>query len=656
MKKFLFLLIVWLPLTANAQTKKVEVDGIWYNITPKSQWAEVTRESWKQYYVGNVTIPEEFEYEGNLYTVIRIGVDAFSYSTDMTSVSIPKSVTTIMEDAFRYCKGLTSITIPSTIETIAVTAFSGCSGISRVNYPDHETMYRLAPGRYFTFAYQLFVGEEEIKELIIPNEVIFLNIRFSRCASLTSVVLPNSAETVPQSAFQYCTNLSSVTLSENLKTFDYLAFDSCISLKEIVLPHSLTTVGQSSFSNCESLSKIDIPENVTAILSGAFRNCSQLSSVKIPKSIKEIGYNAFEGCQNLKEVHICDLEAWCQIRFDNDNVSFDDESSWTNPLMYAHRLILNGVELAKLTIPNSIQVILPGTFVGYSGTIIIPEGVTSIGPFAFYGSENLSVSIPSSLTKIAATSFANAQNLKLYITDLSHWCNKLNMSWDSWHSHSYDLYLDGKIVTDAVIPDDITEINKNVFSYCKSLVSVNVPNNIKTIKDDAFKKCYNLSMVILGNGIQTIGGRAFSSCRNLKDVYCYAENPPNLPDVQGVYNSKAFGDSYIEYATLHVPEESLSLYKSAAVWGKFGKIVALTDEETGVTTPETASMCMRCDGGVLVVQNVPNGETIRVYDSVGILRASAQAENQTAVVAPRMRTGEMAVIKIGEQTVKIVVQ
>ncbi|MBR6445958.1 MAG: leucine-rich repeat domain-containing protein [Prevotella sp.] len=656
MKKLLSFLIVWFSLMASAQTKKVEVDGIWYNITPKSQWAEVTRESSSQYYVGNVTIPEEFEYEGNRYTVIRIGVDTFSYSTDMTSVSIPKSVTTIKEDAFRYCKGLTSITIPSTIETMALTAFTGCSGISRVNYPDDETMYRLAPGHYFTFAYQLFVDDEEIKDLIIPDEVILPNIRFSRCASLTSVVLPNSAETVPQSAFQYCTNLSSVTLSENLKTFDYLAFDSCVSLKEIILPNSLTSVGQSSFSNCESLSKIVIPDNVTEISSGAFRNCSRLSSVKIPKSVKTIGYNAFKGCQNLREVHISDLEAWCQIRFDNDNVSFDDESSWTNPLMYAHRLILNGVELEELTIPSSIEAILSGTFAGYSGTIIIPEGMKTIGPYAFYCSENLSVSIPSSLTKIAATSFANSKDLKFFITDLSHWCNKLNMSWDTWHSHSYELYLNGEIATNVVIPDDITEINKNVFSYCKSLVSVNVPNSIKMIKDDAFKGCSQLSTVILGNGIQTIGGRSFNSCRNLKDVYCYAENPPNLPDVQGVYNSKAFAYSDIEYATLHVPQESLSKYRSAWIWGSFGLIVPLTDEETGVTLSETASMSVLCCDGVITIQNVPDGEIIRVYDSVGMMKASAKVENHSAVVNPQMRTGEIAIIKIGEQTMKLVVQ
>ena len=72
-----------------------------------------------------------------------------------------------------------------------------------------------------------------------------------------------------------------------------------------------------------------------------------------------------------------------------------------------------------------------------------------------------------------------------------------------------------------------------------------------------------------------IGDYAFSDCSELLDVYCYAENVPST-------ESDAFNGSYPEYATLHVPNASIDSYKATAPWSSFGKIVALTEDETGI--------------------------------------------------------------------------
>ena len=73
----------------------------------------------------------------------------------------------------------------------------------------------------------------------------------------------------------------------------------------------------------------------------------------------------------------------------------------------------------------------------------------------------------------------------------------------------------------------------------------------------------------------SIGLLAFDGCSALRDVYCHAETVPST-------SSDVFGSSNIGNATLHVPAASVELYKAASPWKEFGKIVALTDEETGI--------------------------------------------------------------------------
>ena len=81
--------------------------------------------------------------------------------------------------------------------------------------------------------------------------------------------------------------------------------------------------------------------------------------------------------------------------------------------------------------------------------------------------------------------------------------------------------------------------------------------------------------VTIGNSVKSIGRGAFYQCSKLHDVYCYAEDVPST-------SSDAFYGSYPKNATLHVPAASLDSYKATAPWSSFGKIVALTEDETGI--------------------------------------------------------------------------
>lgn len=105
-----------------------------------------------------------------------------------------------------------------------------------------------------------------------------------------------------------------------------------------------------------------------------------------------------------------------------------------------------------------------------------------------------------------------------------------------------------------------------------------IPEGATYIIPQAFSGFKNITSVIIPNSMQYIDQMAFQNCENISDIYCYAEDVPDL-------GYKVFENSYIEYTTLHVPASSIDAYKNR--WYEFKKIVALTEDDpkpTGVNS------------------------------------------------------------------------
>jgi len=415
-------------------------------------------DSYSNEYSGNVVIPESVTYNGNTYSVTRIGDLAFVYCRGLTSVTIPNSVTSIGGSAFCGCSGLTNVTIPNSVTSIGRSAFLSCSG-------------------------------------------------------LTSITIPNSVTSIGSSAFEYCSGLTSVKVPAT----DFSKFCRVINLvhseignpritmidfdgneiTEYSVPEGVTSIGDRAFDYCSGLTSITIPNSVTSIGDYAFENCSGLTSITIGNSVTSIGGWAFSGCSGLKSVYISDLAAWC-------NISFSD-----NPLYYAHHLFLNGEEIKDLVIPNSVTSIGGSAFSGCYGltSITIPNSVTSIGREAFYGCSGLtSITIPNSVTSIGEGAFYECSGL----TSITIPNSVTSIGGGAFNGCSG--------LTSVTIPNSVTSIGGSAFYNCSGLTSVSIPNSVTSIGSYAFYNCSGLTSVSIPNSVTSIGSYAFEYCSGLTSI------------------------------------------------------------------------------------------------------------------------------------------
>ena len=307
-----------------------------------------------------------------------IPAGAFSDCYFIESITITDGVMTIGEDAFDGCKGVTSVIIPDSVIKIEESAFNGCA-------------FKISWG-----------GRPQIKE--IGNNAFY-------GYDGTSLTIPNSVMSIGDHAFAYCDSLTSITIPDSVTSIGSDAFYNCDSLTSVTIGNGVTSIGSDAFSGCDSLTSVTIPDSVTSIGGSTFYGCDSLTSVTIGNGVTSIGNYAFRNCDSLEAVHITDIGKWAAIDFDG---TFG--SCYANPLYYAGNLYLNGELVA--------------------GELIIPDGVTSIGNYAFYGYDRLtSVTIPDSVTSIGGDAFADCDNLSFIIFEgtMTEWdAISKGYEWEYW--------------------------------------------------------------------------------------------------------------------------------------------------------------------------------------------------------------------------------
>ena len=324
-----------------------------------------------------------------------------------------------------------------------------------------------------------FSNCSNLASVTIPEGVTSIESRaFRSCSRLTSVTIPEGVTSIGYEVFSGCSSLKSVTIPDSVTEIESFAFSGCSSLTSVNIPESVSYIGESAFSYCSSLTSVVIPDGITEIKEDTFQKCTSLKSVTIPASVTEIENYAFYKCNNLTEVHITDLSSWCEIKYSGVY------NYGKGPLYYAKNLYLNG----KLV----------------EGDLVIPDGTSIIGIYAFYGCSAItSVTIPDSVKVIGYEAFCECTSLKSATIG------------NGVTSIEYGAFNSCSSLKSVTLGDGVTSIGQSAFSWT-SLESITIPDSVERIYDYAFSTCKNLTKATIG--ATTLGQKVFQDCENLKDV------------------------------------------------------------------------------------------------------------------------------------------
>ncbi len=433
-----------------------------------------------------------------------ISQNDFSNLTELKIIELPKSITEIADGAFENCTKLTIIYNYSSLEITEgdETANGGIAkNAKRIYRIKHDGEEFIPVGDFLFFKtftsceLAFYLGNSET--VVLPDSVngktyYIPEWVFKNHTEIISLTIPQGVESIESYAFNGCTNIKYLTAES--KYIRYIPYDSLIEI---------TFLGEEIAETlyAANLVSVTIPATVTAI-KGNFANCSYLTTVN----------------------YLGSIEDWC-------NISFSGYGS--NPLHHGANLCLNG-ELVT--------------------DIVIPDTVTQIKDYAFYGCKSLTnVKIGSGVTSIGAYAFRECSSLE-----------------------------------NVTIPYGVTSIEYDAFRNCTSLKSVTIPDSVTSIGGSAFYYCTSLTSLTIGRDASSIGYDAFVCCYKLVEIY----NLSSLNITAGSYYDNGAVGYYAKIVHTSLDEESiLKTTEDGYVFAVVGEneiyLVDYLGNETELILPES---------------------------------------------------------------------
>ena len=441
-------------------------------------------------------------------------------------------------------------------------------------------------------------------DIVIPDNVVYESVTysvtsigaeaFSSCHDLTSVTIPNSVTSIGYFAFSGCSGLTSVTIPNSVTSIGDNAFYKCCGLTSVTIPNSVTSIGSYAFAGCSGLTSITIPNSVTSIGRAAFASCSGLTSVTIPNSVTSIGNHAFIGCSGLTSITI-----------PNSVTSIEKAAFW----------YCSG--LTSVTIPNSVTSIGTSAFRYCSGltSVTIGSGVTSIGNYAFDG-----VDIPTVISLIE---------------------NPFTIT--------------GKT-------SDNRTFTQNTFNNATLFVPKGTIDKYKAT--DGWK-----DFVFIEEG--TGGGDTPTTQKCEKPTISYENGKLTFTsETEGAVCQYSITDTDIKAGSGNEVQlgvtYDISVYAAKAGYENSETATATLcwiDQQpktegitNGIANIPANAVLIQSEGGSIKVQGVDEGTQVNVYGINGTQAGSAVSQSGAATINSNLQPGSIAIVKIGQKSVKVVIK
>lgn len=525
---------------------------------------------------------------------------AFYGCSSLANIVLSDDIECIGHGAFEGCSSVTTLTLNDNLKTVGNYTFSGMSALKTLNWGKSTAI---------SFGAYAFSGCG-ISSVSIPENYTFDSYAFSGCRKLIEATLPKSMTMGPERMFNGCWNLQTIHLPETM-TIICNGFCNGCKLKELTLPDGVEEIYSDAFGGCEFVT-ISIPSTIT-YLGDAFRGCGELRTVifnsetapstaqfgsvfsdnpresdtvtiKYPctwSSTIKVG-NGGDGKRRFKWEKIHTIEKYTGLEKLPGGVTGDEEYWWCPKCStyYADEegtqvidcifdwaidesgvLRINGVG----ALPNyTSDAMAPWSiYKSQIKKVILQEGITSIGDYAFYNCDNLTEgSLPSTLANIGQYAFSKCAIESIDVPE--------NVSSIGEHA-----FYNCKNLQSVDLPDKLTTISDWLFASCDSLKIVDfIPANVTTIGRYAFYGSEGIENVVIPDKVTTIDFEAFGICRNLKAIYIPKSVTqmnlaiyPGCDELKIVYYSGSEADwkkiGFVSGQDDNIPVDAAIIYDSA---------------------------------------------------------------------------------------------
>jgi hypothetical protein len=306
--------------------------------------------------------------------------------------------------------------------------------------------------------------------------------RIACAAKLLLLLLFLSPPVMAQAQYTFTTNSDG-----SLNIAQYTGSGGAVVIPDTTNGLMITSIGDAAFFETTNLASVTVGTNVAIIADQAF-SYSSMTSVMLPASVTNIAFNAFHDCYSLTAITVA-----------TNNPDFSSAAG----------VLFNQNQTTLIEFPE-----------GKAGSYAVPDSVTNIGVYAFFGSSNLtSVAISTNVSSIESYAFYDCQGLTAITVDTNNlWYGSAAGVLFDKSQDTLIQYPAGNTATSYIMPNTVTNIGMEAFFSCPKLTGVTIGTNVAIVGGAAFEYCPALASITFPDGVTVIGGDAFAECAGLTNI------------------------------------------------------------------------------------------------------------------------------------------
>ncbi len=508
------------------------------------------------------------------YPVRQIGKGVFEGCSDIESVTIPETISSIGSLAFADCTSLKSLYIPASVKSIQPDSFRGCSSLKSIEVAADNAIYKSVNNCLIQKDNATLILACSTSVLPADRSITTIgSYAFSGIGKLTVLTIPEGVTTIAANAIHNCKDLCSVVLPSTITSVDRTFISGSQSISELKFPNGNTVysgegcclIDKNTKTVLRGFNRSVIPDWVTAIGEEAFLGCTDLVSINFPTSLHTIGKSAFKECTSLEKIKIegkTTIKSYAFMSCTNlrevdlgDSVNFD----------YAH-IFSNCTSLESIRIPESVtRLVFNFSDCTKLSEITLHDNISELSGSAFSGCSSLkSIYFGSKIKKLPDNLFLDCDSLTeiIYNGTMHDWYTLPKESmWNKGavnlrsikctdgivspsssqamagsHGLIYEISADGNYATLVGFKDGIgryTEIEIASTYYGKPVTAISdevlkelrkysgvikLPNSLEHLEKRLFALSPNLKGVVIAPNVNKIGDEAFLGCLNLGEL------------------------------------------------------------------------------------------------------------------------------------------